>query len=246
MLSRLRPHSPTLCAAALCAAAAPQLGSGSIEILQIAFVVVFVVISLALHEAAHAWVAWKCGDQTAKDLGRITLNPLPSIDPFMTIILPGMLLLMGMPAFGGAKPVPVSYHRLRHPLRDMMLVALAGPATNFLLSIVFLLGLKVAFYLGAYQQGDLLFEVLQFSLYANLALTTFNLIPVPPLDGSRVMAWLLPPGLREPYQQLERFGLFLIFALVALLRMVPGLNGMILSGSRQLFDFVDLLTGGAW
>lgn len=246
MLSRLRPHSPTLCAAALCAAAAPQLGSGSIEILQIAFVVVFVVISLALHEAAHAWVAWKCGDPTAKDLGRITLNPLPSIDPFMTIILPGMLLLMGMPAFGGAKPVPVSYHRLRHPLRDMMLVALAGPATNFLLSIVFLLGLKVAFYLGAYQQGDLLFEVLQFSLYANLALTTFNLIPVPPLDGSRVMAWLLPPGLREPYQQLERFGLFLIFALVALLRMVPGLNGMILSGSRQLFDFVDLLTGGAW
>lgn len=246
MLSRLRPHSPTLCAAALCAAAAPQLGSGSIEILQIAFVVVFVVISLALHEAAHAWVAWKCGDPTAKDLGRITLNPLPSIDPFMTIILPGMLLLMGMPAFGGAKPVPVSYHRLRHPLRDMMLVALAGPATNFLLSIVFLLGLKVAFYLGAYQQGDLLFEVLQFSLYANLALTTFNLIPVPPLDGSRVMAWLLPPGLREPYQQLERFGLFLIFALVALLRMVPGLNGMILSGSRQLFDFVDLLTGGSW
>jgi Zn-dependent protease len=246
VLSRLRPHSPTLCAAALCAAAAPQLGSGSIEILQIAFVVVFVVISLALHEAAHAWVAWKCGDPTAKDLGRITLNPLPSIDPFMTIILPGMLLLMGMPAFGGAKPVPVSYHRLRHPLRDMMLVALAGPATNFLLSIVFLLGLKVAFYLGAYQQGDLLFEVLQFSLYANLALTTFNLIPVPPLDGSRVMAWLLPPGLREPYQQLERFGLFLIFALVALLRMVPGLNGMILSGSRQLFDFVDLLTGGAW
>lgn len=246
MLSRLRPHTPTLCAAALCAAAAPQLGSGSIEILQIAFVVVFVVISLALHEAAHAWVAWKCGDPTAKDLGRITLNPLPSIDPFMTIILPGMLMLMGMPAFGGAKPVPVSYHRLRHPLRDMMLVALAGPATNFLLSIVFLLSLKVASHLGGYRGGDLLFEVLQFSLYANLALTTFNLIPVPPLDGSRVMAWLLPPGLREPYQELERFGLFLVVALVTLLRMVPGLNGLIVSGSRQLFDFVDLLTGGTW
>ena len=246
MLSRLRPHTPTLCAAALCAAAAPQLGSGSIEILQIAFVVVFVVISLAFHEAAHAWVAWKCGDPTAKDLGRITLNPLPSIDPFLTIILPGMLMLMGMPAFGGAKPVPVSYHRLRHPLRDMMLVALAGPATNFLLAIAFLLGLKVAFYLGDYRQGDLLFEVLQFSLYANLALTTFNLIPVPPLDGSRVMAWLLPPGLREPYQELERFGLFLVVALVTLLRVVPGLNGLIVSGSRQLFDFVDLLTGGTW
>lgn len=248
MLSRLRSHTPTLCAAALCAAAfhSAQLGSESIELLQIAFVVVFVVISLALHEAAHAWVAWKCGDPTAKDLGRITLNPLPSIDLFMTIILPGMLMLMGMPAFGGAKPVPVSYHRLRHPLRDMMLVALAGPATNFLLAIVFLLGLKVAYYMGAYRQGDLLFEVLQFSLYANLALTTFNLIPVPPLDGSRVLAWLLPPGLREPYEQLERYGLFLVFALVALLRMVPGLNGLILSGSRQLFDFVDLLTGGAW
>jgi Zn-dependent protease len=142
--------------------------------------------------------------------------------------------------------VPVSYHRLRHPLRDMMFVALAGPATNFLLSIVFLLGLKVAFYEGAYQQGDLLFEVLQFSLYANLALTVFNLIPVPPLDGSRVMAWLLPSGLREPYQQLEHYGLFLVFALVALLRMVPGLNGLLADGSRQLFNFVDLLTGGSW
>ncbi|MBM3989857.1 MAG: site-2 protease family protein [Planctomycetes bacterium] len=242
----MRPHTPTLCAAALCVAAAPQLGSGSIEFLQIAFVVVFVVISLALHEAAHAWVAWKCGDPTAKDLGRITLNPLPSIDPFMTILVPGMLLAMGLPAFGGAKPVPVSYHRLRHPLRDMMLVALAGPATNFLLSIVFLLGLKVAVNHGDYREGDLLFEVLRFSLFANLALTTFNLIPVPPLDGSRVMAWLLPPGLREPYQELERFGLLLVLALVTLLRMVPSFDGMIMSGSRQLFEFVDLLTGGTW
>lgn len=248
MLSRLRPHVPTLCAALLCTAAPlPQsLSSGSVEVLQIAFVVVFVVLSLTLHEAAHAWVAWKCGDPTAKDLGRITLNPLPSIDLFMTILLPGILMLMGMPAFGGAKPVPVSYHRLRHPLRDMMFVALAGPATNFLLSIVFLLGLKVAYYEGAYRQGDLLFEVLQFSLYANLALTVFNLIPVPPLDGSRVMAWLLPSGLREPYQQLENYGLFLVFALVALLRMVPGLNGALADGSRQLFNFVDLLTGGSW
>jgi Zn-dependent protease len=248
VLSRLRPHVPTLCAALLCTAAplSQSLSSGSVEVLQIAFVVVFVVLSLTLHEAAHAWVAWKCGDPTAKDLGRITLNPLPSIDLFMTILLPGILMLMGMPAFGGAKPVPVSYHRLRHPLRDMMFVALAGPATNFLLSIVFLLGLKVAFYEGAYQQGDLLFEVLQFSLYANLALTVFNLIPVPPLDGSRVMAWLLPSGLREPYQQLEHYGLFLVFALVALLRMVPGLNGLLADGSRQLFNFVDLLTGGSW
>ena len=99
---------------------------------------VLLVISLGIHEAAHAWVAWKCGDSTAKDLGRITLNPLVHIDPVRTILLPVLLYYSTGHAFGGAKPVPVNFHRLRHPWRDMSLVAFAGPASNFLQAIFFL------------------------------------------------------------------------------------------------------------
>ena len=103
------------------------------------FVVAFLVISLGVHEAAHAFVAYLCGDSTAKDMGRLTLNPLPHIDPIMTILLPGFLILSGSGfIFGGAKPVPVAYHRLRKPARDMMLVALAGPISNVLIALVWL------------------------------------------------------------------------------------------------------------
>jgi Zn-dependent protease len=241
-------HVPTLCGAALCALAPVQgrLDSGTIGILEVVFVVTFIVISLALHEAAHAWVAWKCGDPTAKDLGRITLNPIASIDPFLTIILPGALMLMGQPPFGGAKPVPVTYHRLRHPLRDMMLVALAGPATNFLLSIVFLLALKLSYTFGDYRPGDLMFGVLQYAVFANLMLTVFNLLPVPPLDGSRVMAWLLPSGLREPYQDLERFGMLLVVGIMAAMNYIPGLRRAVWDGALALFNAIDFLTGGLW
>lgn len=241
-------HVPTLCGAALCALAPVQgrLDSGTIGILEVVFVVTFIVISLALHEAAHAWVAWKCGDPTAKDLGRITLNPIASIDPFLTIILPGALMLMGVTPIGGAKPVPVTYHRLRHPLRDMMFVALAGPVTNFLLAILFLVGLKAAYTFGGYRPRDLMFNVLQMSVYVNLMLTVFNLIPVPPLDGSRVMAWLLPPGIRETYVGLERFGLLLIVGVFLAVRNVPGVGEFLTGGANQLFNAIDFLTGGLW
>lgn len=241
-------HVPTLFGAALCALVPAQgrLDSGTLEMVEIAFVITFIVISLALHEAAHAWVAWKCGDPTAKDLGRITLNPIASIDPFWTILLPGALMLMGQPPFGGAKPVPVSYHRLRNPLRDMMLVALAGPVTNFLLSILFLLALKAAYTFGDYRPRDLMFGVLQTSVYANLMLTVFNLIPIPPLDGSRVMAWLLPSGIRETYVGLERFGMLLVFGVLVLMRQVPGMQNLVSNGALQLFEAIDFLTGGLW
>ena len=146
--SVLSGFAPGLLIPAMLAVAPAQ--SGILGPIGIAFVITFLVISLGFHEAAHAWVALRCGDPTARDLGRITLNPIVHIDPFMTIILPVMLYVMssGQFIFGGAKPVPVSYHRLRKPLRDMMFVALAGPITNFLLAIVFVLAWKAAVYSG--------------------------------------------------------------------------------------------------
>lgn len=209
----------------------------------IALVIAFLVISLGIHEAAHAWTALQCGDPTGRDLGRITLNPIPHIDPFMTILLPVVLVLTNAGfIFGGAKPVPVSYHRLRHPLRDMALVAFAGPLTNFLLAIVFVFFAKVAIAAG-YAPDMLLPKVLYLSAFYNLLLTVFNLMPVPPLDGSRVMAWLLPSSIRDTYMGLERFGLILVIVLVF---MVPQFQAVLWSGITSLLGVVDLLTGGTW
>ncbi|MCA9764764.1 MAG: site-2 protease family protein, partial [Gemmatimonadetes bacterium] len=116
----------------------------------------FLILSLGIHEAAHAFVAWRCGDSTAKDLGRMTLDPLPHIDPMMTVLVPGLMWFMsgGTMMFGGAKPVPVDYRRLRHPLRDMMYVALAGPISNFLLALVFLLVWKLLVYRFGFTSED--------------------------------------------------------------------------------------------
>ena len=209
----------------------------------IALVIAFLVISLGIHEAAHGWVALQCGDPTARDLGRITLNPIAHIDPFMTVILPAVLALTSGMIFGGAKPVPVSYHRLRHPLRDMALVALAGPASNLVIAAVFLVALKAARASGNYEADALLPGVLYMCVWVNLLLTVFNLLPIPPLDGSRVMAWLLPEGLREPYVALERFGLILVVILVL---MVPPVNAMLGGAVDGLWRALDALTGGSW
>ena len=209
----------------------------------IALVIAFLVISLGIHEAAHGWVALQCGDPTARDLGRITLNPIAHIDPFMTVILPAVLALTGGMIFGGAKPVPVSYNRLRHPLRDMALVALAGPASNLVLAAVFLVALKAAHVSGNWETGALLPGVLAHCVYFNLLLTVFNLLPIPPLDGSRVMTWLLPEGLREPYVALERVGLILVVILVL---MVPPVNAMLSGAISGLWSALDALTGGSW
>ena len=178
------------------------------------FVIAFLIISLGLHEAAHAWVAWKRGDSTARDLGRLTLNPIAHIDPFLTIILPTVMALTTGFIFGGAKPVPVNPNRLHHPTRDMMLVALAGPLTNLLLALVFIACRNLAIGLGDYQPDQLLVRVLDVSALFNLVLAVFNMLPIPPLDGSRVMTWLLPPALREPYTSLERWGILIVIGVV--------------------------------
>lgn len=204
--------------------AAPLAGMDPVELV---LGLILLVISLGIHEAAHAWVAWKCGDSTARDLGRITLNPIPHIDPFMTLILPAMLFYFsgGRMMFGGAKPVPVNFHRLRHPWRDMSLVAIAGPASNLILAALFVVLYKffvtTGFYNGAAEimddrGGDLLPRVLGGAAASNVVLAVFNMVPIPPLDGSRVMAWLLPENLRPSYVALERFGMLIVFGLLYL------------------------------
>ena len=211
--------------------------------------IALLVICLGVHEAAHGWVALKCGDTTARDLGRITLNPIPHIDPVMTILLPAMLYIGsgGRMMFGGAKPVPVSFHRLRHPWRDMSLVALAGPGSNLLLAVLFLAALKffvrTGYYNGAapdvYDRfGDFLPRVLATTVSFNTVLAVFNMVPIPPLDGSRVMAWLLPDGLRQTYVGLERFGMVFIFALLYL---VPAFNQYLSSAVNSVFRVLDAL-----
>jgi len=211
------PHLPSLSTrrpAVAWALMPPALGIfGSSSPPEIALIIAFLILSLSLHEVGHAWVAWMRGDSTAKELGRLSLNPIVHIDLFMTILLPAILAYTGGIIFGGAKPVPVNANRLKHPLRDMMLVAIAGPAVNLLLAFVFFFARSAALDSG-YTDDMLLIRVLEISGVLNVLLAVFNLLPIPPLDGSRVMAWLLPPPMRHSYAQLERWGLLIVIFVV--------------------------------
>lgn len=202
-------------------------------------VIGFLILSLGIHEAAHAWVAHLRGDDTAKNLGRMTLNPIVHIDPIMTVLLPAVLFYMGGLVFAAAKPVPVAYNRLRSPLRDMMLVAIAGPLANLLLAFVFAFGQKALIHWGGMHPDALGPQVLRWSGYVNVILAVFNMLPVPPLDGSRVMAWLLPSGIRETYVELERFGLLIVFGLLYL-----GLGRMIAPLATDIYIQIHMWTGG--
>lgn len=182
-----------------------------------AALVAVLIMSLALHELAHALVASWCGDNTARDLGRITLNPLKHMDPFLTVILPVTTFyvlpkLFGTPPlmFGGAKPVPVVPDNLRSPHRDMMWVALAGPATNLALAFGSLMALKAGLTWGGLGPKDFLLGVLQGSVALNILLTIFNMLPVPPLDGSRVVSYILPDPVRRAYSTLRFVGIPLL------------------------------------
>lgn len=212
--------------------------------LAIALIVAFVILSLGIHEAAHAWVASLRGDDTAKREGRLTLNPVPHIDPVMTILVPALLAwsTAGKFIFGGARPVPVNYYNLKRPMTDMALVAIAGPLSNFLLAIVFLAIEKYLEWEVGMDPRALAPTVMGRVALTNIILAIFNLIPIPPLDGSRVMAWLLPSSLRETYVGLERFGMLIIVALL----LTGTLQAVLYTAIRPAFQAVDFLSGGTW
>lgn len=172
--------------------------------------IVPLVVAIVCHEVAHGWVANAFGDHTARDAGRLSLNPLKHVDPVGTVVLPMMLALSGAPIFGWAKPVPVVEGRLRNPRFNMMAVAVAGPATNVVLALLSAIALVV---IGP-EPGGFGQAVLVSSIAVNAFLAVFNMLPLPPFDGSRVLAGLLPGRLRERFGALDRYGFVIFLALL--------------------------------
>ena len=172
------------------------------------------LISLTIHEAAHAWTADKLGDPTARMRGRVSLNPLVHIDWIGTVLLPIIAAVSGLPLIGWAKPVPVNARNLQNPRRDFMIVAAAGPISNLLQAFVAAAVIRLAFgEISALESGPVR-TALILGVYINLLLAFFNLIPVPPLDGGNVLAGLLPPRLAGSYDQLRQYGFLVLYALM--------------------------------
>ena len=199
--------------------------------------VVPVVFAITVHEVAHGWVASQLGDQTARLLGRLTLNPLKHMDPVGTVILPLLLLMFGGFVFGWAKPVPVDWRNLRRPRRDMALVAAAGPAANLVMLVLWAL---FARYLIA-QEAALgaavtpWFYMAGVGMTINIALIVLNLLPLPPLDGSRIVAAFLPPRQAQRYNRLERWGILILLVLLA----TDILNRIMLPPMRLIYQLVQ-------
>lgn len=167
-------------------------------------------LAVVIHEFAHAFVANKLGDQTAQRMGRLTLNPLAHIDPFGTVLLPLMLIFMHSPVlFGYAKPVPVNFRNLKNPKRDMIWVASAGPAANLILATL----ISIIIRMELFSSGGMN-QILVSMLILNVVLAVFNLLPLPPLDGSRILMGFLPMPWAMRYASLERYGIFILFALL--------------------------------
>ena len=197
--------------------------------------ILVLLLALSWHEAAHAWVADRLGDPTARELGRISLNPLRHLDPFLSVILPVLMFITTGFIFGGGKPVPIRPAYFRHPYRDFMLVALAGPGSNLVLALLSVVLFAAGSWTGLFPaeavdigggeiryatttlqhaaDGGFLARTLYWGVLLNVLLAAFNLIPVPPLDGSRVVGWLLPEPLKRPWYALDRFGLLILLVI---------------------------------
>jgi Zn-dependent protease len=171
------------------------------------------VIVIVTHELAHGWVAYKLGDPTAKDAGRLTLNPLAHLDPIGTVLLPALLVISRSPViFGWARPVPVNPYNFRDPRKGMLLTSLAGPGANFMLAVLF----AAVFKTGIFPAHSLPWTFLLYGILISLVLGLFNLIPIPPLDGGGIIASILPPELAGRYMRIERYGFLILIALLYL------------------------------
>lgn len=208
------------------------------DVLAVVIILAIVLVSVILHEIMHGVVAYWLGDRTAKEAGRLTLNPIKHIDPYMSIIVPVLLYVMGAPVFGGAKPVPVNNRNLKWNEWGMALVAVAGPLTNLLLAfIAFVIGHFTGLLYGS--AGEIPMFIASEFVIVNIGFTIFNIIPIPPLDGSRVLYAIAPDGARRYLEMLEVYGIFIVYMLILLLGpvfssiMTNGMNGVL-----QLFYFI--------
>jgi len=199
------------------------------------------LFAIAVHEVAHGWVAHRLGDSTAYMMGRLTLNPLKHIDPVGTILVPAILIYTTGYAFGWAKPVPINWHNLKYPKRDIALVAIAGPGSNLLMAIAWGLVMKFASQLPA--SMELISMPLSymglFGIFINILLMVFNLVPIPPTDGGRIATSLLPPQMANAVSRVEPYGMFILVAL-----MLSGILWQIINPViNTVMRFVLTLTG---
>ncbi|MCF8185815.1 MAG: site-2 protease family protein [Sulfuritalea sp.] len=190
-----------------------------------------VILAITVHEAAHGYAAKHFGDMTAFNAGRITLNPIKHIDLFGTVLLPAMTILLGGILFGWAKPVPVNFGRLRHPKKDMLWVAAAGPASNFVMAIFWAFAIKFSMNAPEFIAFPLLLMA-KAGVGINIVLMVLNLLPLPPLDGGRIAVSLLPMHLARPFAHIERYGFIILMALL--------FTGVL---SKILDPFINLVYG---
>ena len=210
--------------------------------LYLIIVLIIIVASVILHELAHGVAAYLLGDRTAKDAGRLTLNPIKHIDPFMSILVPVVLYLLNAPVFGGAKPVPINSHNLKWREWGLAIVALAGPLANFLIAFIAFLIAYFSGFATIYNMGNNLVQfILVETIYINLGFMIFNLIPIPPLDGSRVLYAISPDFFRGILNSIERYGFIIVYLLIFLFSDV--FSNLIVKGMNGVLEFFYMIVG---